>query len=51
MVSFMRSSLTSTGCSLFFWGGCDDTAGADMSVACNVEAVNILREICDGCVD
>ena len=51
MVSFMRSSLRSTGCSLFFWGGCDDTAGADMSAACNVEEASVEREICDECVD
>ena len=51
MVSLMRSSLTSMGCSLFVGGGCDDTAEADMSAACNVEAASVMREICDGCVD
>ena len=51
MVSFMRSSLASTGCSLFCCGGCDDILGAVMSAAYNVKAASMLCEICDGCVD
>ena len=46
----MRLSLASMGCSLFFWGGCDDVAEADMAAACNAEVASMLYEIRDGCV-
>ena len=51
ILSLMRSSLASMGCSLFFWGGCDDAAAeADMAAACNAEVASMLYEIRDGCV-